>query len=70
MAANSAETQYRDGDWISGHNTTYTDGEWAALTTEAMCYYEDDFANVGVFEACPTTTSTTEEPTTTTTTTT
>jgi uncharacterized protein (TIGR02145 family) len=70
MAANLAETKYRNGDLISNHGETYTDkytdAEWAALTTEAMCYYEDDFANVGVYEACPTTTTTTGEPTTTT----
>jgi len=46
MAANLAETKYRNGDPISFHGETYTDkytnAEWAALTTEAMCWYEDN----------------------------
>jgi uncharacterized protein (TIGR02145 family) len=49
MAANSAETKYRNGDLISNHGETYADkytnAEWAALTTEAMCWYDDNIEN-------------------------
>lgn len=37
LAANLMETKYRNGDSISG--PTFTNGEWAALTTEAYCEY-------------------------------
>ena len=51
MAANLAETKYRNGDLISNHGETYTDkytnAEWAALTTEAYCIYNDDPTNAG-----------------------
>lgn len=43
------ETKYRNGDWITGFdNGVYTpisNSAWAALTTEAMCYYNDDESN-------------------------
>jgi len=46
IAANLAETKYRNGDWITGFDDgTYTpisNANWAALTTEAMCYYSDN----------------------------
>lgn len=45
MAANLMETKYRDGSPISG--PTFTNAEWAALTTEAYCIYGDDPTNAG-----------------------
>ena len=49
MACNLAETEYRNGDPISFNGETYadkyTDAEWAALTTEAMCWYNDNIEN-------------------------
>lgn len=74
LAENLAETKYRNGDLISNHGETYADKytneEWAALTTEAMCYYDNDISYAGEVGECPTTTTTTGEPTTTTTSTT
>jgi uncharacterized protein (TIGR02145 family) len=39
------ETKYRNGDWITGFDggayTPISNVDWAALTTEAMCYYGD-----------------------------
>jgi len=44
-AANSNETKYRNGDWITGYDggvyTPISNSAWAALTTGAMCYYDD-----------------------------
>jgi len=66
MAANSAETQYRNGNTIP----TVTDNTtWVGLTTGAKCAYDNIESYVGYEGVCPTTTTTTEEPTTTTTTT-
>lgn len=49
LADNLAETKYRNGDLISNHGETYTDkytnAEWVALTTEAMCWYDDNIDN-------------------------
>lgn len=49
LADNLAETKYRNGDLISNHGETYADkytnAEWAALTTEAMCWYDDNIDN-------------------------
>lgn len=49
LADNLAETKYRNGDWIHGYdNGTYTpisNSAWAALTTEAMCFYGNDVSN-------------------------
>ncbi len=49
LADNLAETKYRNGDWITGYNggvyTTISDAAWVALTTEAMCVYNDDENN-------------------------
>lgn len=42
VSENLAESEYRNGNLISfaGVNgINYTDAEWAALTTEAMCFY-------------------------------
>ena len=48
---NLNETKYRNGDWIIGYDGgTYTpisNAAWAALTTEAMCYYSDNEAYGG-----------------------
>jgi len=44
MAANLKTTKYRNGDAITG--PTFTNSEWAALTTEAYCMYNDDPGNV------------------------
>ena len=42
---NLNETKYRNGDWIHGFDggvyTPISNDDWAALTTEAMCYYND-----------------------------
>ena len=49
-ADNLAETKYRNGDWITGFDggvyTPISDTDWAALTTGALCAYEDNLANV------------------------
>ena len=46
MSENLNETKYRNGDWIHGfENGVYlpiSTPTWAALTTEAMCYYLDN----------------------------
>lgn len=48
-AANSNETKYRNGDWITGFDggvyTPISNAAWSALTTEAMCYYNNDINN-------------------------
>ena len=48
-AANSNETKYRNGDWITGFDggvyTPIDNATWAALTSEAMCYYDNDVNN-------------------------
>lgn len=43
MAANLAETKYRNGDAIPEVTGA---SEWAALTTGALCAYENDWNNV------------------------
>lgn len=74
MAENLAETKYRNGELISYHGITfadrYTNAEWAALTTEALCIYNENVTYIGEFVECPTTTTTTGEPEPTTTSTT
>jgi uncharacterized protein (TIGR02145 family) len=45
MSENSLETKFRNGDIIPG--PTFTDNAWAALTTEAYCFYNDDPVNAG-----------------------
>jgi len=51
LACNLNETKYRNGDWIHGFDggvyTPISNAAWAALTTEAMCYYEDNEAYGG-----------------------
>jgi hypothetical protein len=46
LVSNLNETKYRTGDWITGYNngiyTPISNGDWAAKTTEAMCYYGDN----------------------------
>jgi len=41
-----AETKFANGDWIHGYDSgTYTpiaNATWAALTTDGMCFYNDD----------------------------
>jgi hypothetical protein len=50
LADNLAETKWSDGNWIAGFDGgTYTpisNAAWAALTTAALCAYDDDLANV------------------------
>jgi uncharacterized protein (TIGR02145 family) len=50
LADNLAETKYADGSWIPGFNngvyTPITAGSWAALTTGALCAYDNDPDNV------------------------
>jgi len=45
-ADNLAETKFANGDWIHGYDSgTYTpiaNATWAALTTDGMCFYNDD----------------------------
>jgi uncharacterized protein (TIGR02145 family) len=43
LSENLAETRFRDGTPIPG--PTFTDAEWAALTTSAYCIYGDNPAN-------------------------
>ena len=42
---NLVETKYHNGDWITGYDggvyTPISNAAWAALTTEAMCFYDD-----------------------------
>jgi len=49
IADNLAETKYRNGDWVHGFDGgTYTpisNTDWAALTTEGCCVYNDDLNN-------------------------
>lgn len=51
ITCNLNETKYRNGDWITGFDggvyTPIADAAWAALTTEAMCYYSDNEENGG-----------------------
>jgi len=51
LACNLNETKYRNGDWITGFEggvyTPISNAAWAALTTEAMCYYSDNEAYGG-----------------------
>jgi len=46
LADSLAETKYRNGDWITGFDggvyTPISNATWAALTTEAMCIYNDN----------------------------
>lgn len=57
------ETKYRNGDWITGFDggvyTPISNAAWAVLTTEAMCYYDDNVLNGGCIDAPVTTTTTT-----------
>lgn len=49
LASNLTETKYANGDWIHGFDGgTYTpisNAAWVALTTEAMCSYNDTVSN-------------------------
>jgi len=67
LAENLKETKYRDGSWLHGFDggiyNPISDIDWADLTSEAMCYYNDPP------NPTTTTTTTTITPTTTTTTT-
>lgn len=51
LAANLNETKFRNGDWLHGYEngiyTPITNENWVALTTEGMCYYDDNEANGG-----------------------
>jgi len=49
LADNLAETKFRNGDTIpfAGSNgINYTNAEWAALTTPALCPHNNDWTNV------------------------
>ena len=50
IADNLAETKWSDGSWIAGYDggtyTPITDANWEALTTAALCAYDDDESNV------------------------
>lgn len=51
VAANLNETKYRDGSWIHGYDggvyTPIAGTAWVALTTEGMCYFNDNEAYGG-----------------------
>lgn len=46
LADNLAETKFRNGDYIHGYEggvyAPISNENWAALTTEGMCFYNDD----------------------------
>jgi len=50
LADNLAETKFRNGDYIHGYElgvyTPIANVDWAALTTEGCCAYNDDTANI------------------------
>lgn len=50
VSDNLIETKYRNGDWIHGYDggiyTPITNENWAALTSGALCYYNNDINNV------------------------
>lgn len=50
LADNLCETKFRNGDWIPGFDggvyTPISNGDWAALTTGALCAYDNDWNNV------------------------
>ena len=50
VADNLCETKYRNGDWIPGFDggvyTPFSNAAWAALTTGALCAYNNDWSNV------------------------
>jgi len=45
-SVNSTETKYQNGEYITGYDggvyTPISNEAWAALETEAMCFYDDD----------------------------
>ena len=50
LADNLCETKFRNGDWIPGFDggvyTPFGNAAWAALTTGALCAYNNDWSNV------------------------
>jgi len=50
LSVNLAETKFNDGSWIPGFDggvyTPIDDAAWAALTTGALCAYDNDWDNV------------------------
>ena len=50
LADNLAETMYNDDTYIPGFDggvyTPITDAAWAALTTPALCAYDDEVDNI------------------------
>ena len=50
VADNLCETKFRNGDWIPGFDggvyTPFSNAAWAALTTGALCAYNNDWDNV------------------------
>ena len=50
VADNLCETKFRNGDWIPGFDggvyTPFSNAAWAALTTGALCAYNNDWSNV------------------------
>ena len=50
IADNLCETKFRNGDWIPGFDggvyTPFSNAAWAALTTGALCAYNNDWSNV------------------------
>ena len=55
--ANSNETKYRNGDYIHGFDggvyTPISNSDWAALTSEGMCYYNDVVDHGGTVTKTP-----------------
>ena len=50
LADNLAETKFRNGDYIHGFDggvyTPISNEDWAALTTDGVCVYDDDLNNM------------------------
>jgi len=50
LADNLAETKFRNGDYLHGYElgvyTPISNANWAALTTDGVCCYNDDTANI------------------------
>ncbi len=50
LADNLCEKKFRNGDYIHGYElgvyTPIPDEDWAALTTDGVCCYNDDTDNI------------------------
>jgi uncharacterized protein (TIGR02145 family) len=48
MATDLRTTKYRNGDVIPGTTFNYTNAQWEALTTDALCVYNNDWSAIDV----------------------